>query len=806
MLKGQRALEPSSELEHLRVRASKVDVETVRRRLLAALALTFTLACQEERAPPTLNSSEALSSDLTSLDASSEQATESTLPQVFLPARPNVAYCQISHGSSSDSALEGVEVAGADRVANPEVIATDPLDSRAYWLGMRNGEIWRVQTGPGATAPSKMFELADVAADGGTTWIGMVLDTRGLEGRPRIFGFYRTSHEQARLRLVAIELDATPIAAQKTSAPEVRLVFEETLAGAREFSGFLAFDARANLLVGLDDHRDTGDDAMRSLAQDLGSRFGKILRLDVSHFSTEGIVAIPADNPLADAEDPVAREIWNYGAHQPQNCALDRRGRLWCLDRGRHRDQLFLADRPGNFGWPIYDADGCIADLSQDCGQDIFIKASYAPMRGAAACTWSLSGSLPIGPLADQSSLLLGERCSGEFVAVGDRSDEGVAEVVSLGKFDGEIDSMRTQRDDVTLVSDHAGHRLAALRWSNAGGAPLRWSQTGCFGGDKLEIPAPDVYGYEVNAALWTDGALKKRYLVLPPGQAISVFADGTWEYPEGSVAIKDFYLPLADVPSAEWTRVETRVLWHQGGQWQMVSYKWDPLTNEAVRLAAGESVAYKVRQGDGVATQIYEFPSPYGCRVCHGLESPRALGLQAGQLFRDVFTPQGSYNQWREWQRIGIFDRALPDVAPDERWSAAGESSASLERRARSYLAANCSHCHAPGGWAPSELHMDLRYDTPIAETGLCAVEMRTTDLWTGSKWRILPGKKDASGLYLRSRLRGSGQMPPLGSTVVDAEQNVLGDWIEALNGSCEIAAPEGRVDDEAAFRRRVD
>ena len=44
-------------------------------------------------------------------------------------------------------------------------------------------------------------------------------------------------------------------------------------------------------------------------------------------------------------------------------------------------------------------------------------------------------------------------------------------------------------------------------------------------------------------------------------------------------------------------------------------------------------------------------------------------------------------------------------------------DTTASLEVRARSFIDANCAHCHRPGG---VQALFDARFDTPLASQGL--------------------------------------------------------------------------------------
>ncbi|MGB8328783.1 MAG: hypothetical protein WCE62_01550, partial [Polyangiales bacterium] len=98
---------------------------------------------------------------------------------------------------------------------------------------------------------------------------------------------------------------------------------------------------------------------------------------------------------------------------------------------------------------------------------------------------------------------------------------------------------------------------------------PARLSDTGCFLDLKSLEPGPDLIPYEVNSPLWTDGAFKPRYMVVPTPQRISIDEDGSWEFPDGSILIKSFGFEL-QVGEPESRRVvETRFMVRRNGLWE---------------------------------------------------------------------------------------------------------------------------------------------------------------------------------------------------------------------------------------------
>jgi mono/diheme cytochrome c family protein len=79
----------------------------------------------------------------------------------------------------------------------------------------------------------------------------------------------------------------------------------------------------------------------------------------------------------------------------------------------------------------------------------------------------------------------------------------------------------------------------------------------------------------------------------------------------------------------------------------------------------------------------------------------------------------------------------------------------------------------------------IDLRYDTALADTGVCASPTEG-DLGVTGANIVTPGDPGASVLYLRMNTRGANQMPPFASSLVDSDGAALiGGWIESL-ASC--------------------
>jgi putative heme-binding domain-containing protein len=103
------------------------------------------------------------------------------------------------------------------------------------------------------------------------------------------------------------------------------------------------------------------------------------------------------------------------------------------------------------------------------------------------------------------------------------------------------------------------------------------------------------------------------------------------------------------------------------------------------------------------------------------------------------------------------------------------------LDRRARSYLHANCSECHVPAGGGNAM--MDLDSGTPKATTNVFDAKPQHA-LFGIADARLVPsGDPDRSVLLYRMEKLGGGRMPRVGSNEVDERGvRLIHDWIASL------------------------
>ncbi len=348
---------------------------------------------------------------------------------------------------------------------------------------------------------------------------------------------------------------------------------------------------------------------------------------------------------------------------------------------------------------------------------------------------------------------------------------------------------------------------LAGLRVGpNPGDLPKLLSQTGLFTSLEDLTPAEGVLPYDVNSPLWSDGASKRRWLVLPPGAPIGLSENGAWRFPAGTVFVKHF--ELATVEGQPPRRLETRLLVvDRRGRGYGVTYRWRPDASDAELLTEGMTEEIDL----GGRKQTWTYPSRNDCLVCHTANAGFVLGVNTRQLNHSAHDPaakQGG-NLLQAWNRRGLFQPAIrdDDFHKLDRLAAISDSTAPLESRVRSYLDSNCAQCHRPGG---ARAEFDARFETPLNRQKLINSPVMASNMGIGGAKLVKPGDPDRSLLLQRMKRRQDVyNMPPLASHLADAAAvAAMTAWIQNLAAPAKepsgaaAAPPAGiRVSDVTLF-----
>ncbi|MSU90778.1 hypothetical protein GE300_14335 [Rhodobacteraceae bacterium 2CG4] len=340
----------------------------------------------------------------------------------------------------------------------------------------------------------------------------------------------------------------------------------------------------------------------------------------------------------------------------------------------------------------------------------------------------------------------------------------------------------------IGLLLHLAPERLVGQSRAATLGAPADLAATGLYSDPAAQTVDPAHIAFAPQYPLWTDGALKRRWISLPPGTAIDATDTDIWNFPVGTRLWKEF--------SFDGRKVETRYMERQAdGSWLFATYGWSadgqtaPLVSER-----GRANAYPLAGG-----AAHAIPGVADCRVCH-LSGPVAvLGFGARQLATDEPAAGPGDGAPNPVLRKLAADGLLAGLDP--RAIAARPGGTRLERAALGYLHGNCGHCHNAQG-PLAKLGLDLRQSAadphagPKATTLGVPLKSPPPGLAPGTVARVAPGRPDLSALPQRMASRWPLlQMPPLGTALADAEAvEMINRWIaETETGSAGDRHQEG-------------
>ena len=298
---------------------------------------------------------------------------------------------------------------------------------------------------------------------------------------------------------------------------------------------------------------------------------------------------------------------------------------------------------------------------------------------------------------------------------------------------------------------------------------PCTLSQTGLFAADMVTL-AQGVHPYTPRYELWSDGAVKKRWIALPPSSKIDTSDMDYWSFPVGTKLWKEF--------TRDGVRVETRLIEKQAsGSWYTVAYQWRLDQKEA------DAVPNGVVNASGTS---HDIPNSDQCLTCHSQIPDKALGFSAIQLAHEAVQPADAL----EWNlaKLGA-DGVLTQPPP----AALAIPGTDLDQRFFGYLHANCGHCHNPKGTANSQTGLDMWLKVadlagPLTDVSVYKAILNTDIAWLDGEHpdapkRVAPGSLPNSAVYQRFIKKAEvWSMPPLGTEVVDpTAQKLMEDWIAA-------------------------
>lgn len=314
---------------------------------------------------------------------------------------------------------------------------------------------------------------------------------------------------------------------------------------------------------------------------------------------------------------------------------------------------------------------------------------------------------------------------------------------------------------------------------------PQHLRDTGLYVDGTLRV-RPEHLPFTPQYPLWSDGAVKRRWISLPPGTFVDAAQADAWQFPPGTRLWKEFGYARP---------VETRYLERLAdGDWRFAAYVWNEAGTDAVLAPAQGLPGHASSVAPGGR---YDIPAQDDCRACHEGGRSTVLGFSTLQLSpdRDPLAPHGTAPSpgdvdLRSLAAMGVLrnlPQALLDTPPRI------PAVAPVARAALGYLHGNCGHCHNDTDAAPP---VDVRLNQDGSRADLARAWRSLTQGRTQFRQpghapaaAIVPGDAPASVLAARMRSRAPAtQMPPLGTRLPDLEGLALVElWIDSLQPATE-------------------
>lgn len=590
-------------------------------------------------------------------------------------------------------------------------------------------------------------------------------------------------------------------------------------------SGCMVFGTDGFLYVGIGDEGGAGD--QYNDTQKINDRlFSGVLRIDVNQDATKSHAIrrqplpqaampagwpasftanyyIPNDNPWVNEDASVLEEFYALGFRNPYRFNTDpETGRIWVGDVGQdYREEVDLLVRGGNYGWAFREGNSAGPKTRPTSIVGTLEEPKFTYGRDLGGCV--VAGYFYHG--TEHPSLvgkqLIVDNTSGRIWALTKGENDTVTAQYLCSMPSGSV-----YTGTVTCVQEHGGeiyflklgnsYRGEFYKLARTGAEipepPALLSQTGAFTSLASLSPRAGLIPYEVNSPLWSDAALKRRWIAVPndgshdtAGEKIAFLPDAEWSFPAGTVFVKHFELNTDENTPSAVRKLETRFLViSESGEPYGVTYQWRPDGSDADLLKEGATDTVAVAlSGGGSRNQTWAYPSRNDCMICHNSNAKYVLGVKTWQLNGNMIYPKTgrTANQLATLGHLGMFDEGYREehIPYFLKAKNIADVSAPLETRVRSYIDANCAQCHRPGG---VRAHFDARFTTPIADQGL--VRGKVESAFTGESESVIqPGDAPHSVMYLRAALVGTKQMPPLAKNLADAQAlQQIQSWVDSL------------------------
>ena len=720
-------------------------------------------------------------------------------------------------------------------------------------LGQRDGKIYWFNNQDQTTNKNLLLDLSyevGVVWDGG--FLGLALHPDfGSGSNSYMYTYYTTKDENGNnfpnsytrqncnteeywgnhLMLTRFEVDPvnlTVVPNSKTTLFKVRMY------GTTHRGGGLLFGDDGFLYLA------TGDQTEWPKSQDIINNIdGGVLRLDVdkdpskSHEATKQMPEdhgfpeeitgkeywIPNDNPFLSANGDNFEEYYSLGVRNPHRMTKDTEtGIMYIGDIGLStHEEINVLAKGKNYGWPVYEG-----NVQKDfCGTTLYNNMAHEGPLVAfprSAANAIMGGYVYRGTEIPDlyGKYICGDYGSGEEIWSVD-VNTGAYELLGNFQPNNIISFGQDNLGEIYIMKQGVSTLYKLVEKNDVTDDLPEWlSQTGAFSNLANLTPTQGVIEYDLIEPFWSDGAIKKRWMAIPnngsyntPQEQIAFSENDIWNFPEGTVLIKHFELPLEANNPNNTKRLETRFsIKGDDGKFYFATYKWNAAQTDAQLLETGldESITVTDQNGQN-QQQTWHYPSTAECLSCHNQASGGTLGPRTRYLNKNITYQETGINanQLVTLSSLGVLNQTITDAqTPSFMTAVEYNSGATLDEKARSYLDLNCAYCHSPGTGNRAEF--DLRLINSLEETGLLTAGF-SSDLGISGAAIVVEG--DASKSLLYHRLNSADpniMMPPLAKNEIDDEAALMIEtWINQLGQSADLSlnyALQGRADHSAVLQ----
>jgi uncharacterized repeat protein (TIGR03806 family) len=530
----------------------------------------------------------------------------------------------------------------------------------------------------------------------------------------------------------------------------------------------------------------TTDSDPLATGQGLNDLLAVMLRIDVDRPSEGRAYSIPADNPFV--ATPGARpEIWAYGFRNPWRLDIDQQtGQVWVGQNGQDLwEQVYEVRRGENYGWSVQEGSHPFYQERPRGSEPIVAPAAEHSHAEARSLTGGVVYRGNEFPELD-GCFLYGDYSTGRIWGIRREGDRTVFQQ-ELADTTLQIAGFAPGRRGEVFLVDHGGGlwKLERRERQPPYPFPQRLSETGLFESVSEHRMVPGVLPYSVNVSFWSDGAQKQRWLAVPGVETIEYTSTRGWNFPNGSVLVKSFWLERRSGEAGSRFPIETRLMVRWENEWAGYSYRWNSEGTDAeLVVREGMDAEYVLSDGAGLErVQTWHYPSRAECMVCHSRAANYVLGLCELQMNCEVADGSGGrIGQLELLEQLGYFSKPIGKPVSDrQRLVPVDDETASVSLRAASWLHANCASCHVEAGGGNSQFSAELT-EVPEKRRLIDAVPVHSGFDLSNARL-VAPGAPENSVLLHRISRRDRSRMPPIGSLIPDpAGVAVIRRWIEEL------------------------